>query len=95
MWCKNCSKRRIARWGKSFKAGLCSHCAFHKPGGGLLADNPPKRTRAQLTKIRQSKIKNGGEMPREQKFKPLRHIGLTLRGRKFEEWANDYIKENM
>ena len=65
---------------ESNRAGLCNVCRrFAK-------ERPASQTLAMSSQK--------GGVKREQRFKPLRHIGITLRGKKFADWANEYIKEN-
>ena len=94
VYCKACNMRKIAKFGKANEGGLCSHCAYAK---GLLVDKEAmnkKRRDAKYVSC-QSMIRMGGSLPRQKKDNPTMSVGLKLRGRKFEDWANAFIEENL
>ena len=94
VYCNECKWRRMAKFGKAFKAGLCSYCAYHK---GLLVDREAINARRRKAKYKscQSMIRTGGKLPRQKKDNPTLAVGLKLHGSKFQNWAEDYIKENL
>ena len=80
--CLECDKTRVSPGRRLIgKDGLCSYCS-----------NKGKERRMSTTRALNLQK---GSVVREDRFRPLTHVGLRLRGRKFADWANEYIQENL